>query len=159
MFGELVSPELVLATFSSVMAAPQPDWPPQTVQTGFPFYEGESGNAGLDPALSAFLDAGDPPLVFTLGSSAVMDAGGFYAESAEAARHLGRRALLLVGRDPRNRPAKLPAGVVAFEYAPYSQVFPRAAAIIHQGGIGTTAQALRAGRPDAGGAVRLRSAR
>nr|WP_250125752.1 nucleotide disphospho-sugar-binding domain-containing protein [Chroococcidiopsis sp. CCMEE 29] len=32
-------------------------------------------------------------------------------------------------------------------YVPYSQIFPRACAIVHQGGIGTTAQALRAGRP------------
>jgi UDP:flavonoid glycosyltransferase YjiC (YdhE family) len=54
---------------------------------------------------------------------------------------------LLVGRDLPNRPASLPRGVVAFDYAPYSELFPRAAAIVHQGGIGTTAQALRSGRP------------
>jgi UDP:flavonoid glycosyltransferase YjiC (YdhE family) len=58
------------------------------------------------------------------------------------------RAVLLVGDDPRNRLAG-PASedVLMCAYAPYSTLFPRAAAIVHQGGIGTTAQALRAGRP------------
>jgi UDP:flavonoid glycosyltransferase YjiC (YdhE family) len=55
--------------------------------------------------------------------------------------------VLLVGRDPRNHPATLPDGVAVFDYAPYSALFQRAAAIVHQGGIGTTAEAMRAGRP------------
>jgi UDP:flavonoid glycosyltransferase YjiC (YdhE family) len=99
------------------------------------------------PPKPRFLDAGPPPLVFTLGSSAVVDAGPFYDHSVAAARLLGRRAVLLVGNDPRNQPAALPDGIVAFAYAPYSDLFPRAAAVVHQGGIGTTAQAMRSGRP------------
>ena len=43
-------------------------------------------------------------------------------------------------------PRNLSEGIIAVSYAPYSQIFPRACAIVHQGGIGTTAQALRAGR-------------
>jgi UDP:flavonoid glycosyltransferase YjiC (YdhE family) len=102
----------------------------------------------LSPELSRFLDAGPPPVVFTLGSSAVMDAGRFFEESLDAARAVGRRAVLLVGRDPRNRSlTPLPDSAIAVEYAPYSAVLPRAAAVVHQGGVGTTAQALRAGRP------------
>ena len=42
---------------------------------------------------------------------------------------------------------ELPKGVVAFDYAPFSLLFPRAAAIVHHGGIGTTGQAMRSGRP------------
>jgi len=141
------SPRRVIALFSSVLGTPQPDWPAQTVQTGFAFFDDSPGQ-GFDPALDAFLDAGSPPLVFTLGSAAVMDAGRFYEEGLAAARALGRRAVLLVGRDPRNRPAG-PTGdsVYVAEYVPYSALFPRAAAIVHQGGVGTTGQALRAGRP------------
>jgi UDP:flavonoid glycosyltransferase YjiC (YdhE family) len=101
----------------------------------------------MPPELVRFLDDGPPPLVFTLGSSAVMDAGRFYEHSAAAAKLLGRRAVLLVGTDTGNRPAALPAGVAAFDYAPFSELFPRAAAIVHQGGVGTTGQAMRAGRP------------
>jgi UDP:flavonoid glycosyltransferase YjiC (YdhE family) len=142
-----VSPRLHLCLFSSVLAAPQPDWPPSSVQTGFAFYD--KGEEGLEspPGLDEFLAEGEPPIVFTLGSSAVMTAGDFYRISARVAGRLGRRAVLLIGRDPRNALSALPAGVRAFEYAAYSRLFPRAAAIVHQGGAGTTAQALRAGKP------------
>jgi UDP:flavonoid glycosyltransferase YjiC (YdhE family) len=61
---------------------------------------------------------------------------------------LGVRAVLLVGRNPANRPPPpLPEGVFVTEHAPHQELFPRAAAIVHQGGIGTTGQALRSGRP------------
>jgi rhamnosyltransferase subunit B len=140
------SPSLVLAMFSKVLADKQSDWPRQTVITGFPHYD-QDGAAGMPPELARFLDTGPPPLVFTLGSAAVVDAGQFYDHSATAAKLLGRRAVLLVGKDPRNRPTSLPDGIVDFNYAPFSELFPRAAAIIHQGGVGTTAQAMRSGRP------------
>jgi UDP:flavonoid glycosyltransferase YjiC (YdhE family) len=59
---------------------------------------------------------------------------------------LGRRAVLLYGRD--NQPPRgLDDDIVGFEFAPYSLVFPRAACVVHQAGVGTTAQALRAGVP------------
>jgi rhamnosyltransferase subunit B len=141
------SPYLVLALFSPLLGAPQPDWPRHTQVTGFAFYDRLDKDAGLPRELAQFLDSGPAPIVFTLGSSAVMDAGDFYVECAAAAAELGRRAVLLVGQDPRNAPNQLPAGVIASEYAPYSEIFPRAAAIVHQGGVGTTAQALRSGRP------------
>jgi len=140
------APALVLAMFSNRFAARQRDWPPQTLVTGFPFYD-RDGAAATPPTLARFLESGPPPIVFTLGSSAVMDAGSFYEHSAAAAKLLGRRAVLLIGKDPRNLPKSLPEGVIACEYAPFSELFPRAAAIVHQGGIGTTGQAMRAGRP------------
>jgi rhamnosyltransferase subunit B len=59
---------------------------------------------------------------------------------------MGRRAILLV-KNPRALPPELPEGVVACDYAPFSLLFPRAAAIVHHGGIGTTGQAMRSGRP------------
>jgi len=146
------SPRMVLALFSTALARPQPDWPPQARVTGFPFYDqrdragDDAAAAGLDPRLAEFLDAGEPPVVFTLGSSAVYVAEDFYRESVEAARATGVRALLLLGEES-NRPAALPRGVAAFDYAPYGELLPRARAVVHQGGIGTTAQGLRAGIP------------
>lgn len=140
------SPWLVLALYSKVLGAPQPDWPPRTVITGFPFFDLKD-EADIAPELKRFLDDGPAPIVFTLGSSAVFVAEDFYRESAAAAARLKRRAVLLLG-DARNMPHdKLPEGVAAFEYAPYSQILPRAAAVVHQGGVGTTGQALRAGVP------------
>ena len=139
------SPGLTLALFSRLLADPQPDWPPHTRVTGFVFYD-EAGR--LSPDLEEFLAVGPAPLVFTLGSAVVSAAGRFYQESVEAVRRLGYRAVLLVGTDPQNQPVTpLPAGVLAVAYAPHGSLFPHARAIIHQGGIGTTAQALRAGRP------------
>ena len=143
------SPSCVLALFSKVMALPQPDWPKHTVVTGFPFYDRRDffGETETPRGLSEFLDAGEPPIVFTLGSSAFWVAKNFYRDSIGAATALGRRALLLIGH-ARNQPAEpLPEGVAAFEYAPYSEVLPRACAIVHQGGVGTTGQGLRSGRP------------
>ena len=138
------SPSLVLALFSSVVGAPQPDWPPHTVQTGFPVYDGGIVRS-LSDELEQFLAAGAAPIVFTLGSAAVVAPGRFFQVSIEAAIRLNRRAVLLIGNNPP--PENLPPALIAIDYAPYSQIFPRAAAIVHQGGIGTTAQGLRSGRP------------
>ncbi len=141
------SPLLNLALFSPVFAPPQPDWPANTIATGFPLYDRDEKGGGMSAALEAFLNAGSAPVVFTLGSSGVWDAGEFFGSAAAAARALGVRAVLLTGPDTGNLPASLPDGVVAVDYAPHSELFARAAAIVHQGGIGTTGQALRSGRP------------
>lgn len=140
--SESHSPQLVLATFSKYFAAKQPDWPLQTVVTGFPLYD---AGGELPAELDRFLDAGPPPIVFTLGTAVASDAGTFFAESAAAARRLGRRAVLVL-KEPRNRPATLPDDVLACDYAPFSLLFPRAAAVVHHAGIGTTGLALHAGR-------------
>jgi len=148
LFDAKHSPNLVLALFSHVLATEQKDWPANTLITGFCFYDADAGNAALPAQLEEFLAAGEPPVVFTLGSAAVLAAGDFYEESACAAKKLGVRAVLLVGTDVRNRPKQeLPESICLAEYAPYSELFPRASLVVHQGGVGTTAQCLRAGRP------------
>ena len=87
-------------------------------------------------------------MVFTLGSAAVLSAGNFFEVSAKAAIKLGIRAVLLIGSDPRNKlNMTLPESICVAEYAPYSKLFSRAAMVVHQGGVGTTAQCLRAGKP------------
>jgi len=141
------SPELVLALFSRVLAQKQPDYPPQAVITGFPFYDA-SGARPADPDLIRFLDAGEAPVVFTLGSSAVWIAGDFYQTAIAAMRKLRRRAVLLAGEQTASlRASGLPDTMTAFDYAPHSFVMPRASVVVHQGGVGTTGQALRSGRP------------
>lgn len=148
-FRDKFAPELVLALFSRVLAQAQPDWPRQTVQPGFVFYDGQ-GNAKEDSAaLHAFLDSGEAPIVFTQGSTAVHNAGSFYETSAAAAKALGRRALLIGAKDLGNEGLQQEATgrLLSVAYANYAEVFPRAAAIVHQGGSGTTGQALRAGKP------------
>ncbi len=148
LFDAKHAPELVLALFSRVLGVPQKDWPPHTLITGFCFYDSDAGNAALPAHLEEFLAAGEAPIVFTLGSAAVLAAGDFYEVSAQAAMKLERRAVLLIGTDPRNRLQQaLPPSICVAEYAPYSALLPRAALVVHQGGVGTTAQCLRAGKP------------
>jgi UDP:flavonoid glycosyltransferase YjiC (YdhE family) len=144
-FAGQYSPQLNLGLFSKVLYQRQPDWAPNTHLTGFPFYD-RKDNAPIAPGLAQFLDEGDAPIVFTLGSAAVHIAGDFFDESVKAAQLLKRRAVLLVGKDEQ-KPDALPEGIVAFDYAPHSELFPRAACIVHQGGVGTTGQGLRAGVP------------
>lgn len=150
------SPIKNLALFSPLFGPPQPDWPSNVVATGFPFLEenaahpmfAQESNNSSQKRLQEFLSSGDKPLVFTLGSSAVMDAGSFYLDSIATAQRLGRRAVLLSGPAVLNRlPEPLPPGIIAFEYLPHAAIFPHASVIVHQGGVGTTAQALRAGVP------------
>ena len=142
--GPPADARLVLGLYSEAFAPRPPDSPPNVALAGFPSFDSDSGAPEtLDPELEAFLSDGDPPLVFTLGSFAVHAAGDFYRESVAAARALGRRALLLTG--PGQMQSAPDALVRA--YAPHSLVFPRAAAIIHHGGIGTTGTALRSGKP------------
>lgn len=141
LFRDKFSPDLALVLFSRLLAGPQPDWPAQTQQTGFVFFD---AHVETNARLEAFLAQPDPPIVFTQGSTAVHAPGNFYKVSAEAAKKLGRRALLVgtpaVPGNPSTR-------ILALPYADYSQVFPRAAVNVHQGGSGTVGQALRAGRP------------
>ena len=145
LFEGLNSDLLVLALYTRPLGPPQPDWPPHVKVTGFCFYDG--GEKGISPELARFLDAGDPPLVFTLGSWTSGRPGAFLGAAVEAARLLGRRAVFTVGRQKHAELAALPPGVLVTDYAPFSQLLPRSAALVHPGGIGTIALALRAGTP------------
>ena len=148
LFDAKHSPNLVLALFSRELGVEQKDWPPNTLITGFCFYDADVGNAALPPHLEKFVAGGDPPVVFTLGSAAVLAAGEFYEVSARAAMKLGLRSVLLIGTDPRNKiKLSLPDTICVAEYAPYSALFSRSRLVVHQGGVGTTAQCLRAGKP------------
>jgi rhamnosyltransferase subunit B len=138
------SPHGTLALFSPVLAAPQPDWPPNVTTTGTVFYNAPEP---LESELEDYLSAGEPPVVFTLGTSAVGAAGGFYHESVAAAAKLGVRAVLLTGGFAQNRPERVPPNVLLVDRAPHQLLFPRASAVVHQCGAGTTAQALRSGKP------------
>jgi UDP:flavonoid glycosyltransferase YjiC (YdhE family) len=100
----------------------------------------------MPAALTDFLDAGPPPIVFTLGSSAVWVARDFFKESIAAAKQLRRRAVLLIG-GAANFSEELPDDMIAADYAPYEILLPRACAVVHHGGVGTTAQGLLAGVP------------
>ena len=142
------SRRLVLALFSRVLADPQPDWPSHVRISGQIPYDGP-GSAALSPEAEAFLEAGPAPVVFTLGSSAVGAAGDFYRVSAQAARRLGVRAVLLTGPHAENRPTPdlLGDDLLVADFLPHGPLFQRAVVVVHQGGAGTLHKGLRSGRP------------
>jgi UDP:flavonoid glycosyltransferase YjiC (YdhE family) len=98
--------------------------------------------------LEQFLAKGPAPIVFTLGTSAVMAAGDFYEQSIAAVRELGVRGVMLAGAEGVKRlSGKTSESILIVDAAPHSQLFPRAAVIVQQCGIGTLGQALGAGCP------------
>lgn len=138
-----------IGMFSPLFGAVQPDHPANTSIVGFAFYDSDAGGpAALSPEVQAFLAAGSPPIVFTQGTSAVHDAHDFVRESIAAVRKLDARAIFVLD-DDQSRHWALHASdrILLTGYAPYSLLFPRALVNVHHGGVGTTAQALRAGRP------------
>jgi len=142
--GWMHSPQLVLGLFPSWFAPPQPDWPPNVHLTGFPLYDDGEWRPPVD-GLAEFLEAGEPPIVFTAGWAHAFSAE-FFRTSVEACRAGGWRAILL-SQFAEQLPPHLHENVRAFNYIPFSAVLRRAAALVHHGGIGTTAQALAAGVP------------
>ena len=147
------APEGNLALFSRVLAQPQTDWPPNTTLCGFSRYDGKPAEAAVHSKLDTFLGAGAAPIVFTLGSSVSMYATDFFSTAIEVVRRLGVRALLVTGQDPAQYDSAIaaarvpPSAIGVFRYLPYSTAFPHAAVNVHQGGVGTLAQALVAGKP------------
>ena len=146
--GGQFSPYLNLAMFSPLLAPPQDDWPPNTVVTGAVSYDAVHGS--MPRHLEEFLDAGSPPIVFTLGSSAVAShhASRFYQASIGAARDVGARAVLLVGQYDGHQPETGGlADVFVADWSPHSELFARASVIVHPGGAGTLHTSLASGRP------------
>ncbi len=146
LFEGQYSPHGTLALFPSGLAEPQPDWPVNTMVTGFPLFSGEEAEAQTLAELEGFLQAGEPPLVFALGSSAVHIAQDFFETSARIARKLRRRAVLVTG-PLGNVCVEGDRDIIAVKYVAYDKLFPRASVIIHQAGIGTLAQAICAKKP------------
>ncbi len=138
-----------IGMFSTLFGAPQPDHPPNTSIVGFAFYDSEvGGTPELSGDLGEFLKGGPPPIVFTQGTSAVHDAHEFVRESLTAMRELDARAVFVLDQQQSQCWASHATGrILITGYAPYSLLFPRALINVHHGGAGTTAQALRAGRP------------
>lgn len=138
------SPQKVIGLFPEWFAAPPPDWPSQTQLTGFISFDAAEEKP-LPKEVLNFLEAGEPPVIFTPGT-AMLHGKQFFQASIEACKLLKRRALLLTTHTA-HLPAQLPEGTAHFDYLPFSALLPHAAALVHHGGIGTAIQALAAGIP------------
>jgi UDP:flavonoid glycosyltransferase YjiC (YdhE family) len=138
------SSRLNLQLYSEHFAPRPPDWSAEKKIAGFCFYD--PPDSALSPEIDAFLRSGEPPVLFTLGSVAVQNPGHFYEHAVKTLTTLKLRGILLIGPE-KNRPARLPATILAAPYAPYGRLVPRVRAVVHQCGIGTLSHTLRAGVP------------
>jgi UDP:flavonoid glycosyltransferase YjiC (YdhE family) len=138
----LHSPMRVIGLFPSWFASPATDWPPQVRLTGFPLYDG-TGPHNLPPDLERFLEQGEPPVVLTAGTG-MRHGEHFFRAAVKACTALAMRGVL-ISTSAEQLPAQMPPSIKAFSYAPFGVLLPRVKAIVHHGGIGTSAQALRAG--------------
>jgi UDP:flavonoid glycosyltransferase YjiC (YdhE family) len=139
-----LSPQLVIGMFPEWYAARQADWPPQLRLAGFPLFD-PGASAELPAELVDFCRAEAPPIAFTPGTG-MRHGAEFFRAAVEACGMLGRRGILLT-RHARQLPTPLPEGVCHVAFAPFQELLPLCAAVVHHGGIGTTARALAAGTP------------
>jgi UDP:flavonoid glycosyltransferase YjiC (YdhE family) len=136
---------LLTLVLSSEMYTPRPsDWPTEVKVTGFSHFDRPAAWQH-DGSVDAFVDAGDAPVVMTLGFTGVIDPGDAFAVGVEAIQSIGCRAVVLVARDDLIFAANQDIHVA--RYAPLSKLLPRSRAIVHAGGYGTTAASLVAGVP------------
>jgi rhamnosyltransferase subunit B len=144
----LFSPDGVLAMFPETFAPAQPDWPKSTIRCGFPFLDEDFSGSPMGNELRKFLAKGEAPVVFTLGSAAVRVAPWLIEAAAVTAREGAFRAVILAGPATAEIAKRhVSADTMIVASAPYHELFPEGRMIVHSGGIGTTAQALRSGRP------------
>ncbi|MBS0187405.1 MAG: glycosyltransferase family 1 protein [Planctomycetes bacterium] len=152
-FTETAAGLRVLGLWSRYFRPSMPGDPPSSDVVGYCFFDRARGDAdkALDPSLERFLrgceDRNNLPVAFTLGTTIVHHARDFFATAVRAAREAGRPAILLVGKGEKGPPIAEGSDVCVCEYAPHSLLMPRVAASIHHAGAGSSAQALRSGRP------------
>ncbi|CAN7269245.1 glycosyltransferase [Massilia sp. LjRoot122] len=137
-------PDLSVTLFPAWFAPTQPDWPQPLERCGFPLYD-PSPQAELTPTVARFLEEGPKPVVFTPGTGN-RQAAYYFRCALDACARRGLRAILLTPHRAQ-LPAHLPTPVLWQDYVPLRVLLPHVAALVHHGGIGTTAEALRAGTP------------
>lgn len=147
LFDEMFTGVANLGFWSPLFRHAAPDDPTRSTITGFTSIDRpDAPEAPSEPSLTRFLASGDPPIIFTLGTSVPHALERFFDTAVSACRELGVRGVLLTGR-PDVRLPSLPSSIIALEFAPLAPLLPRVCAVVHHGGLGTIAACLRAGAP------------
>ena len=128
---------------------PRPtDWPSCAEVTGYCFLD---AHPDWTPSakLEEFLAAGEPPVYVGFGSMTGMDPAALAALTREAIHRAKRRAVVAMGWGGM-RGFEGSDELLVVEDVPHDWLFPRVSAVVHHAGAGTTAAALRAGKPSVG---------
>ncbi|MCJ7568127.1 MAG: glycosyltransferase [Anaerolineales bacterium] len=135
----------ILYGFSPLVIPPPPDWGGDVHITGYWFLDPKT-DWRPPSALMEFLEAGPPPVYVGFGSMSNRkpeETADLIVEALERSR---QRGIMLSGWSGL-RKADIPDSVFMIDSIPHSWLFPRLAAVVHHGGVGTTAAGLRAGVP------------
>jgi rhamnosyltransferase subunit B len=138
-------PDLSVSLFPAWFAPTQPDWPQPLYRADFPLFD-PNPDAPLSPELERFLSMEEGrPLAFTHGTGNTQ-ARAYFEHASQAVQALGRRAIFLTPHREQ-LPPELPPAILWQAYVPLRRLLPHLALLAHHGGIGTTAECLRAGTP------------
>ena len=137
------SPQLVIGLFPKWFG-PIQDGGSRFRHAGFALFDDANGRQTPEQ-LSSFVADGPPPVVFSFGS-AMRNGRPYFEAAVDACRILNVRGVLL-GKGGEQIPDNLPSNVRHADYAPFSELFSSASCVVHHGGIGTSAQAMKAGVP------------
>jgi sterol 3beta-glucosyltransferase len=134
-----------LYSHSPALLPKQSDWSDRVYVTGYWFLD-SSVDWQPPKDLVEFLEVGSPPVYIGFGNYGDWNSTSLAKIVLEALSYSGQRAILLSGKDFSDR-SQLPKEVFPIEWASFEWLFPRMAAVIHHGGLGTIHAALKAGVP------------
>jgi UDP:flavonoid glycosyltransferase YjiC (YdhE family) len=145
-FGDLIAQRTpVIYGFSEHLLPRPADYAPTIKITGFWFLDQEQTWRPSEE-LQDFITKGEAPIYIGFGSMADRNPEQLMQIAIAALMRSGRRGILATGwegmrgRSPSN-------SILMIDGAPHDWLFPRVAMVVHHGGVGTVAAALRAGVP------------
>ncbi len=137
------SPQSILGLYSQKFLGVTPqDWPKQFQTVGFPIFR---NNLDISEVLENFLSRGEKPILVCRGTPNLR-VDKFMETMSAAILSLNQRAILVSGHFSSSAVSKHP-DIFQANFLPYDRVISRCKAVVHHGGIGTSAQCLRAGVP------------
>jgi sterol 3beta-glucosyltransferase len=139
------APTPVLHPFSPQLLPTGTDYPSWVHTTGFWTLPAQD-DWTPDPALTAFLADGPPPIYLGFASTVSSDPTRLGRIVRGAVRLAGVRAVVVGGWSGLTA-HDVGDGVAFADTVPFDWLFPRVAAVVHHGGLGTTGAAMASGRP------------
>lgn len=136
----------VLYAFSPMLVRRPQDWPENVHITGH-WEAAALENWQPSPELAEFVRSGTPPVYAGFGSMRLPEAGRINQLVVDALKACGQRGVLCGELGEAQALPGESGRIFRQKYIPHEWLFPRAACVVHHGGIGTTTMQLKAGTP------------